>query len=269
MRQRYIGRIRGMFLFLLAFMVAGCSGDASRAPRQMHVAAAANLSYVMDELLEGFREAHPDYADTDMKVTLASSGSLTSQIRNNAPYDIFLAANVGYPEALVADGLAAGEPVVYAAGVPVLVYRGRAGIEEPEGVGFLGDAVYGKIALAQPELAPYGQAAVDIMKKAGMYEELAPKFVFGKSITQTFQLTVTAADAGFIAKSLLYGDKGGEIEKAGLKVREFSASDYRPDMLRQAMVLLDDKNELAREFFLFMQGDEAREILQTTGYKVQ
>ncbi|HED30373.1 MAG TPA: molybdate ABC transporter substrate-binding protein [Prosthecochloris aestuarii] len=232
----------------------------------LHIAAAANLSYVMDELLEDFRDRHPRYRDLDIQVTRASSGSLASQVRNNAPYDLFLAANTAYAEALFHDSLTAGPPVVYAEGVPVLIYRNE--LQAGSGLDVLVSEKVKTIAVAQPELAPYGQAAIDIMTYAGVFDEVRDRLVYGASVTQTFQQSVAAADAGFIAKSLLYGDKGREVEKAGMAVMEFLPEEYRPEALRQAMVLLDPGEEAAVDFYSCLQGDAAGKIFTRNGYRI-
>ena len=236
-------------------------------PALLHIAAAANLSYVMPELIEAFRDEYSEYRLSDIRVTKASSGSLTAQIRNGAPFDLFLAANTVYPQALYNDSLTVGPPVVYAEGVPVMVYRKD--IDGRKGVACLADPSVKKIALAQPELAPYGDAAIKILSRAGLLKQVEGKFVYGTSITQTFQHAVTAADAGFIAASLLYGDAGKELEKAGMRWIGFASDSYNPAALRQAMVLLEASNEEAEAFFRFMQGKWAGEILRKNGYRVE
>ncbi len=259
-----------LLLFMVQLMVSGCGSQSEPARQErpvLHIAAAANLSYVIDELTGLFRTRFPQYASADIRVTKASSGSLTAQIRNNAPYDLFLAANTAYPEALYKDSLSVGEPVVYAEGVPVLVYSKT--LDASRGIGFLTDDEVSRIAIAQPELAPYGQAAVEIMRNAEVYDRVVSKLVYGSSVTQTFQHAVTAVDAAFIAQSLLYGDTGNEVEKNGLLVMEFSPDEYQTDLLRQAMVLLDGENRLAADFFDFIRGFEARAVFKEYGYRVE
>jgi molybdate transport system substrate-binding protein len=260
------------FLCAVQFLVS-CGGKQKKEegpgpqPSILHIAAAANLSYVMTELIGAFREEHSEYERSDIRVTKASSGNLVAQIRNSAPFDLFLSANTSYPQALYNDSLTAGSPVVYAGGVPVMVYR--KGIDCRKGVKCLVDPSVEKIAVAQPELAPYGEAAIEILSRAGVLERVEGKFVYGASITQAFQHAVTAADAGFVAKSLLYGDAGKELEKAGMAWVGFAPDSYNPAALRQAMVLLDASNGEAKAFFRFMQGERAGEILKNNGYRVE
>jgi len=264
--------LQAITVFLLLFSITSCRNGGKGLPGQvtpevLHIAAAANLSYVMPELVAGFRKEYPGYAEADIRVTKASSGSLTAQIRNSAPYGLFLAANTGYPDALHADGLSEGRPVVYAEGVPVLVYRQE--LDCDVSLRCLAGSSVNTIAIAQPELAPYGEAAVEILKKAGIFEAVQKKFVYGTSITQTFQHCVTAADAGFIAKSLLYGESGSELERAGRRWMELSPDSYDRKGMRQAMVLLKGASPAAGAFFDYMQGSTARAILEKNGYRVE
>ena len=260
------------FLWAALFTVSCGEGknEQAESPAQsglLHIAAAANLSYVMPELIGAFRDEYSEYRLCDIRVTKASSGSLTAQIRNGAPFDLFLAANTAYPQALRSDSLTVGPPVVYAEGLPVMVYRKD--IDSKKGIACLADSSVKKIALAQPELAPYGEAAIEILSRAGVLKRVESKFVYGASITQAFQHAVTAADAGFVAASLLYGDAGKELENAGMAWVGFAPDSYNPTVLRQAMVLLDASNEEAKAFFRFMQGERAGKILRKNGYRVE
>lgn len=258
---------------LVAFLVVSCRGAGEQPrrstdePATLYIAAAANLSYVMPRLVEAFREEVSEYGMLDIRLTRASSGSLTAQIRNSAPFDLFLAANTFYPQLLYNESLTVGPPLVYARGVPIMVYQ--SGVDGQKGVECLTDASVEKIAIAQPELAPYGEAAVEILSRAGVLQQVESKFVYGTSVTQTFQHVITAADAGFIAASLLYGDGGRELEKAGLEWIGFPPEAYNPAVLCQAMVLLDSSNSAAAAFFRFMQGERAGEILEKNGYRVE
>lgn len=273
-RQVCVKTSRKIFSILAAtlplFLATACVGGKSRMSANdgiLHIAAAANLGYVMPKLVDGFREERTEFAQTDIRVTKASSGSLTAQIRNGAPYGLFLAANSRYPETLCADGLALGKPVVYARGVPVMVYREGSGCKK--GVGCLAGKRVRKVAVARPELAPYGEAALDILGRAGILEAVEGKFVYGTSVTQTFQHAITAADAGFVAKSLLFGEGRAKLEKAGRRWSAFPPDAYDGRKLRQAMVLLEGSGEAAEAFFVYMQGRRARDILENNGYRVE
>ncbi|RNA64341.1 molybdate ABC transporter substrate-binding protein [Prosthecochloris sp. ZM_2] len=267
--NRMLHRFSLFFMLLSLVALGGCTREKSAdalSDDVLHIAAAANLSYVISPLVDDFRRRYPEYAGLDIEVTKASSGSLTAQIRNGAPYDVFLAANMSYPEALHAEGLTRGEPVTYAIGIPVLVCRRELATSDGPDV-LAGDGVRA-IAVAQPELAPYGEAALAIVESAGLLEELRPRLVYSSSVAQAFQQAVTAADAGFIAKSLLFGDKGRELQKAGMVAMEFAPETYSEARLRQAMVLLDGESESAQKFFSYIQGEGAQRIFLNNGYRL-
>lgn len=236
-------------------------------PAMLQIAAAANLSYVIPKLVEAFREKYEEYENTDIRITKASSGSLVAQIRNGAPFGLFLSANTTYPQALYGDSLTVAPPEIYAEGIPVMVFH--RGIEGERGVGCLTDASVEKVAIARPELAPYGEAALQILQGAGVLEQVQDKFVYGVSVTQTFQHATAAADAGFIAASLLHGGAGTELEKAGMQWIGFPDGSYDAAVLQQAMVLLDSSNTAAADFYTFMLGEEAAEIMEKNGYRVR
>ncbi len=258
------------FLLLTALFTVSCGGGNKPGVGDrdlLHIAAASNLSYVMPKLIREFKARNTEYMHSDIRVTKASSGSLVAQIRNNAPFTVFLSADKAYPEALYRDSLTAGPPVVYAEGLPVMVYK--EGISCRDGVDCLAGRAVKRIAIAQPDLAPYGKAALDILERAGILEKVRAKFVFGVSVTQTFQHAVAAADAGFVAASLLYGDSGKQLDEAGMVRMDFVPGEYTASVLQQGMVLLDGSSDIAASFFAFMQSEGAGEILGQYGYRVE
>ena len=235
---------------------------ATLAAGEINIAVAANVSYAIEELKAVFAKSHPE---TKVLVTLGSSGKLTAQIKNGAPYGLFMAANMKYPEALYADKIAVTEPVVYAQGA--LAYLSAKSLDFSKGIALMGDAKIGKIAIANPKTAPYGKAAVEAMKKGGVYGAAEPKFVFAESISQTVAYAVTAADIGFIAKSSLYSPKMAQY-KEGVNWAPVDSALYTP--IKQGIVLLKngEGNAEYRAFYDFMLGSEAKAILTRYGYIV-
>lgn len=229
----------------------------------INIAVAANVSYAIEELKSAFAETHPD---TKVLVTLGSSGKLTAQIKNGAPYGLFMAANMKYPEALYADKVAVTKPVVYAQGA--LAYLSARPTDFTKGISMMADAKIGKIAIANPKTAPYGKAAVEAMKKGGIYEKAVAKFVYAESISQTVAYAITAADIGFIAKSSLYSPKMAQYKK-GVNWAPVDAKLYTP--IKQGIVLLKngEGNAEYRAFYDFMLSDRARAILTRYGYIVE
>lgn len=225
----------------------------------INVAVAANVSYAMDDLKKEFNKMHPD---TDVKVTLGSSGKLTAQIKNGAPYDLFMSANMKYPNALLEDKIAVTKPVVYAKGsLAILSVRGR---DFSKGLELLTDSSIKKIAIANPKTAPYGKAAFEAVKNSKLENQLQNKWVYGESISQTVAYTMTAADVGFIAKSSLYSPKMSHF-KEGVNWVDVDAKLYTP--IEQGIVALKDKKEVM-EFYDFILSDKAKEIFKNYGYLV-
>lgn len=226
------------------------------------VAAAANVSYAMEALKKDFESIHPDIHP---RIIIGSSGKLTAQIRSGAPYDLFLSADLKYPLALYQEGLAVFKPVIYANGSLALLCSKRCDISK--GLQLLKESSVSKVAIANPKTAPYGKAAVEALRNAGLYDELRSKFIYGESISQTLIYTLNAADAGIVAASLLYSPKISRFHE-GRDWIKLKSSLYRP--IRQGMVLLKNarNKKEAEEFFKYIQSNRAKHILEHYGYEV-
>lgn len=229
---------------------------------EIKIAVAANVSYAIDDLKKAFNALYPE---TKVQVMLGSSGKLTAQIKNGAPFQLFMAANMKYPEALYKDGIAVTRPLVYAQGS--LAYLSSKKQDFTKGIALTKDATINKIAVANPKTAPYGKAAVEAMKNGGVYEDVEKKFVYAESISQTVSYAVTAADIGFIAKSSLYSPKMAHY-KEGVNWSDVDAKLYTP--INQGIVVLKngEKSSEVAAFYTFMLSAKAKEILQGYGYLV-
>ncbi|WP_428737832.1 molybdate ABC transporter substrate-binding protein [Sulfurimonas sp.] len=245
---------------LMLILVAGLL---SLNAESINIAVAANVSYAIDELKAEFAKTHPD---TDVQVTLGSSGKLTAQIKNGAPYGLFMAANMKYPEALYSDKIATTKPVVYAQGA--LAYLSVKNQDFSKGIKLLDTKAISKIAIANPKTAPYGKAAIEAMKTAGIYENVKQKFVFAESISQTVTYSIAAADIGIIAKSSLYSDKMKQY-KEGKNWEAVNPKLYTP--IKQGIVLLQygKNNAQYKAFYDFILSDKAKEIFKSYGYIVE
>ncbi len=228
----------------------------------IQIAVAANVSYAIDDLKKAFHKVHPD---TKVQVVLGSSGKLTAQIKHGAPYQLFMSANMKYPEALYKDKVAVTEPLVYAQGT--LAYLSNKPQDLSKGMALLKEVNIKKIAVANPKTAPYGKATVEAMKNASVYEEVKNKFVFAESASQTVSYTVTAADMGFIAKSSLYSPQMKQYEE-GIHWAEVDPKLYTP--IKQGIVILKKGalNSEVKAFYDFMLSQEAKKILIDFGYFV-
>jgi molybdate transport system substrate-binding protein len=226
----------------------------------LRIAVAANVSYAIGELKRTFENEHPKIT---VEVILGSSGKLTAQIKHGAPFDLFMSANMKYPEVLYEEGIAMEKPVIYAQGV--LVYLSVKPQDFSKGVMLLKEKKNQKIAIANPKTAPYGIAAVEALKNAKVYEEIKDKFVYGESVSQTVTYATKAADIGVVAKSSLFSPQMKQY-KQGKNWHDVNSTLYRP--ISQGMVILrhGKKSKDAKAFYQFMLSQEAQKILKKYGY---
>jgi molybdate transport system substrate-binding protein len=230
--------------------------------QSVKIAAAADLKFAMDELASQFEKQ----SGTKLDVTYGSSGNFLTQIQNGAPFDLFFSADSEYPKKMEAAGLAEpGTLREYAVGRIVIWTPSDSGINAAEdGWKSLLDQRVKKVAIANPEHAPYGRAALAAMKKAGIYEQVKDKLVYGENISQAAEFVQSGnAQAGIIALSLA----ASPAMKNGDRW-EIPADSYPP--IKQAAVMLkaSENKDAARRFLDFVSGPQAREILQRYGFTV-
>ena len=244
--------------FLLLFLLVQ-----SLFAQNITVAVAANVSYAIDTLKEEFLKNHPDIK---VRVILGGSGKLVAQIRNGAPYGLFMSADMRYPQALFHEGKALTQPKIYAQGA--LAYFSIKDRDFSQGMALLLEKKISRIAIANPKTAPYGRASIAALKKAKIYNKIATKFVFGESISQTLSYAIVAADIGIVAKSSLYSPTMKHYQE-GSNWADVDSSLYRP--INQGVVLLQySKNSAAyRAFYDFILSDQAKKIFKKFGYLVQ
>ena len=227
------------------------------------IAVAANVSYVIEELKTEFCKMHPD---TKVVVILGSSGKLTAQIRNGAPYGLFMSANMHYPKTLFEDKIATTKPKVYAQGT--LAYLSSKPVDFSSGISLLADKKLKKIAIANPKTAPYGKASVEALQNTKLYKQVKTKLVFAESISQVVSYAITAADIGLIAKSLLYTPRMAAYEE-GIHWANVDERLYTP--IKQGIVLLKyaHRNTSYQDFYDFILSAKAKKILNQYGYTVE
>ena len=227
------------------------------------IAVAANVSFAIESLKTAFTKQYPNI---HVSIILGSSGKLTAQISNGAPYGLFMSANMAYPNALYKQGIATTKPVVYAKGALALFsVRER---DFSQGLTLLTDANIHKIAIANPLTAPYGQAAREALQNARLYQKLLPKFVYGESISQTFSYALHAADIGIVAQSLLYSPQMAHFQQNKNWV-SVNKKLYIP--IKQGIVLLKNvpNTKEYQKFYDFLLSKQAKMILQRYGYITQ
>lgn len=183
----------GAFLIVLLGIAWAMSSAAQTALR---VAAAADLEPVLPPILEQFRKA----TGIPTEATFQASATLAAQIQSGAPFDLFLSADTGFPKRLIDAGLAdSTEPVTYAKGTLVLWTRKTARLPPPS-LDLLRDPALQRLAIANPESAPYGRAAVEALRSLELYDTLKPRIVTAQNIAQAAQFVDSGnADAGLIS----------------------------------------------------------------------
>jgi molybdate transport system substrate-binding protein len=227
----------------------------------VRIAAAADLKFAMVELAQKFQEQTGAKVD----VTYGSSGNFFSQIRNGAPFDLFFSADVEYPRKLADSGVA--DPATlyeYAVGRIVIWTPPEARLDVTRDTWkVLLDPSVQKVAIANPEHAPYGRAAVAAMQKAGVYEQVKPKLVFGENISQAAQFVQSgSAQAGIIALSLALSPPMRDGKYWVIP------ADMHPLIAQGAVLLRSAKNKNGATAFLsFVRSPAGREILSRFGFQ--
>jgi molybdate transport system substrate-binding protein len=253
---------RAVRVLIAALLISCAARETSAQGQEIRVAAAADLKFAMGELAEGFEKK----TGTKVDVTYGSSGNFFSQLQNGAPFDLFFSADIAYPKELEASGLGeSGTLYPYAVGRIVIWMPPESKVDVSKlGWNALLDAGVQKIAIANPEHAPYGRAAVAAMQKAGIYEQVKAKLVYGENISQAAQFVQSGnAQAGIVAMSLAVspGMKDGKSWEV--------PADMHPAIEQGAIVLKNAKNKAAAGAFLeFVKSAEGVAALAKYGFAV-
>jgi len=180
-------------IYLIAFLIS-----MTAQAQIVKIAAAADLRYALDEVVKAYKKNN---SGATIEVIYGSSGNAFTQISNGAPYDIFFSADIIYPQKLKESGLTLTDPKLYAIGRIVLW---SATLDVSKGLSVLAEKPNIKIAVANPEHAPYGQRSVEALKFYKLYEKVEKQLIYGENISQAAQFCLTGnADAGLIALSLV------------------------------------------------------------------
>ena len=228
---------------------------------EIRIAAAADLKFALGEIAERFE----GQTGTKVNVTYGSSGNFFSQLQNGAPFDLFFSADIEYPAKLEAAGLTEpGTLYEYAVGRIVIWTATDSKVDIAKlGWKALLDASVEKIAIANPDHAPYGRAAVAAMQKAGIYESVKAKLVYGENISQAAQFVQSGnAQAGILAKSLAVSP----VMQGG-KRWEIPAGMY-PPLQQGAVIMKGAKNrDAAQRFLEFVKTEPERATLAKYGFE--
>lgn len=251
---------------MLAALLIGVLGGTGAAPAAgdgapVLIAAASSLRFAFAELVQAFARG----SDAGIKVSFGSSGNFSRQIQQGAPYEIFFSADERSIQALVQGGATKGEGDVYALGRIVLFWPSGSPVPGLPGLAALEEAVAARaikrFAIANPEHAPYGQAAREALQAAGLWEQMRPRIVLGENVAQAAQFATSgSADGGIFAYSIA---KAGVVGGTGGYVL-LPETLHTP--IRQRMVLLKRATAKAAAFYAFMKGPVAGEILRQHGF---
>lgn len=229
---------------------------------QITVAAAADLQFAMQDVSARFQKE----SGKTVTVSYGSSGNFFQQLQNGAPFDMFFSANLDYAKKLQTAGLTEpGSYYEYATGKIVLWVPNESKIDLNSGIKVLLDPSVKKIAIANPQHAPYGQAAVAAVQKENIYDKVKDKLVLGENISQTASFVASgSADIGIVALSLVVSpnlkDKGRYVE--------VPSSEYPP--IQQACVILraSKNKDAAQQFLAFVRTAAIADVLKKYGFDV-
>lgn len=241
----------------LLWLSSSRAASGNREAAVLNVAVAANLTGVHATLASRFAER----TGAEVRVGIGSTGQLYAQIRNGAPFDLFLAADSARPRRLETEGRVASDGrVTYALGRLALYAPRRIGALE--GGGVLTTDGWRHLAIANPRTAPYGTAALEALEALGLAEALAGRLVRGENIGQVYQYVRSgAAELGFVSLSQV-------VDEDPVTYWLVPAGLHRP-IVQQAVLLKEARRpDLARRYLEFLRGPEARRTIAAAGYGV-
>lgn len=260
MSSRAFGRTARLFCSSL-FVSASFAPAAPAAQRPPVIAAASDLNFALTEIAGQFARARGERVE----LVFGSSGTLTRQIRDGAPFEVFLSADESFVEQLVAAGLTRDRGTLYAIGRIVLFAPAGSPLAPDEGLDGLARLMAGgrvtRFAIANPEHAPYGRAAEAALRKSGLWKYLQPRLVLGDNVSQAAQLATTGnAVGGIIAYSLALAPN---VKSRGAFAL-IPEADHAP--LRQRMVRLRRASAIADRFYEYLQDAPARAVFERYGF---
>jgi molybdate transport system substrate-binding protein len=261
-----VRRIHTLFWTLLAGMAlvwpisVSAAQTAQKPCGAITVAAAADLSYAMDEIVKGFEKE----TGCVVRLSTGSSGNFFSQIENGAPFDVFFAADIAYPQKLEAEKLAvAGSTYLYAIGNIVMWVRNDSRIDLSQGLAALRAGSVRKISIANPQHAPYGRAAEAALRKAGVYDAIKDRIVLGESVSQAAEFVESGnADVGIIALSVALSP---EMKRKG-RYSAIPGDLYAPIQQGAAIVAASRNLQGAQTFLGYMKTPATAALLKRYGF---
>lgn len=251
-----LNRVKSNSVLIAVLLILSCQKNTEKTLR---IATAANMQFVMTDLLEAFTSETGIVAE----MIVSSSGKLTAQIKEGAPYDVFVSADMKYPKALYEVQLTTKAPEIYAYGKLVL-WSNDADIKPS--LSMLSTDAVEHIAMANPKIAPYGKAAMEVLEYYNLVDSVKAKLVYGESIAQCNQFILTqAAEIGFTTQSTLFSPQLRN-NKNWIYIDKKS---YQP--IEQGIVILKQRRDFldqANVFYNFLLSEKAQQILKQYGYEI-
>ena len=227
--------------------------------QSISIAAAADLRNSLDDITKLYKEKHQN---VKVDVIFGSSGNLYQQIRNQAPYDLFFSADLSFASKLEEQKLTVGKPIIYAIGHLVLWSATK---DVSKGLDLLKSEDIKKISIANPDIAPYGKRAVEVLKYYKLYDIIKDKIVKGDNVSQAAQFVLTGnAEAGIIALSLALSPE------MSAKGKYFLIDEKSYSKLEQAYVILkkSEKKKELLDFVKFLETEKVKDIFTKYGFKL-
>lgn len=247
--------IKNMMVFFLVILQFSCK---DKNTHNLTIATASNMKIAMTALQTEYKKQ----TGITLDLVVASSGKLTAQIKSGAPFDMFVSADMKYPQTLYNDGFTISKPKIYAYGTLIL-WTCKDYLTPKTSSLSNSETTY--IALANPKTAPYGKAAMEVLEYYHLKNDLQDKLVYGESISQTNQFIQTKnVDYGFTSKSVIYTPN---LSIKGTWI-EIDRSSYSP--IKQGIVILKNgKEKSAKDFYNFLLSNQGQLILEKHGYLVK
>jgi molybdate transport system substrate-binding protein len=253
--------VKGVRLLCAAALAAAAVLPA-RAAATLAVAAAANLSFAMAGLDAEYQKASPG---ASLTTATGASGSLVAEISNGAPFDVFLSADMDFARRLASSGHAVAASLTPFASGRLVLWSTRPGLDVADTAGVVRSAAVRRIAIANPESAPFGRAARQALAALGLLGEAQPKLVTAENIAQAAQFVDTGnADAGFVALSAVLSP---QLKGRG-RWAEVPARLYEPLLQVAVITARGASNPEAARYVAFLRGPAAARVLESLGYAI-
>lgn len=252
------GTLAGVLTLACGSIVSVSQGRAQTA-KAITVAAASDLKFVLEDLAQRFAQNGAPRPE----LIFGSSGNLARQIQQGAPYDLFMSADEALIDRLLAAKLIRDRGAVYGVGYLVLIALAGSMLSLPSDFKSIVSLLpqVERFAIANPEHAPYGRAAAQAIKSAGLHDALAAKLVLGENVVAATQFVLTgAAQLGITGQALVRAP----ALASKLKYSNIDSGMHAPLIMR--MALIGDASAAARAFYQFLQGDQARSLFQRYGF---